>query len=297
MRAERYLVIVNPRSGNRRGMTVLDQVRPILTRSGAKLDVQLAQSQGHAAVLAKTCDLNSYQRICIIGGDGTVHEVADGLLQRGERVDVPLAIIPAGTGNTLHQHLNLQNPLEAARRIMLGSTQSLDVIRVTMGNEVVFCIDIVGWGAVADINRTAEQLRWAGTQRYAIASLWNLLWASRRRAKLILDDETIEDEFLFAIACNAKYTGAGMKLAPHARTDDGLIDVVIVRRASRRQMLNLFARVFHGSHLELKYVEYHQVRSFGIETLAAMPLDLDGENKGQSPFSAEVIPAALQVFA
>ena len=88
-----------------------------------------------------------------------------------------------------------------------------------------------------------------------------------------------------------------MMLAPHAELGDGKMDVVIVRSASRREMLKLFTRVFDGSHLALKFVEYHQVRTFAIESPTKDPLDLDGEMKGHTPMSAEVLPAALSILA
>ena len=86
-------------------------------------------------------------------------------------------------------------------------------------------------------------------------------------------------------------------MAPHAEVGDGKIDVVFVRRASRWQMLKLFTRVYDGSHLDLGYVEYHQVRTFGIESEGQEHLDIDGEMKGHVPLSAEVMPSALRMFA
>jgi diacylglycerol kinase (ATP) len=88
-----------------------------------------------------------------------------------------------------------------------------------------------------------------------------------------------------------------MELAPKAEIGDGKVDVVVVRRASRLQMLMLFKRVFDGSHLSLHCVEYHQVRSFSIASDGVDLLNLDGELKGSTPASAEIIPAALRVFA
>ena len=297
MNARRFAVVVNPRGGKRRGLTVLERVKPILAASGAELDVRVTQAAGHAGEIARVLDLGGLDGICVVGGDGTVHEVADGLMQRGETISVPLGLIPAGTGNTLHQHLQCDDPLEAARRIAAGGTQPLDVTQVTLNDRVVFCVDIVGWGAVADINATAEKLRMLGPPRYAVAALWHILRAKSRRAKLVLDGRAVDDDFLFVIACNAKFTGSGMKLAPHAEVGDGKIDVVVLRRASRRQMLKLFTKVYDGSHLALGYVEYHQVRSFAIESEGHEPLDLDGEIKGHAPLWAEVLPAALRVFA
>jgi YegS/Rv2252/BmrU family lipid kinase len=296
MSARRFAVIVNPRGGRRRGLKVLKRVEPLLHASGAQLDVCVTECPGHAARIAGSLDLGALDGICVVGGDGTVHEVADGLMHRNEPIGVPLGLVPAGTGNTLHQHLKCDDPLEAARRIVAGGTLPLDVIRVTLDDRVLHCVDIVGWGAVADINGTAERLRLLGRPRYAVAAVWHIARAKRRRARLVLDERRDDDEFLFVIACNAKFTGAGMKLAPQAEVGDGKIDVVVLRRASRRQMLTLFTKVFDGSHLELGYVEYHQVRSFAVESDGCEPLDLDGEMKGHAPFRAEVLPAALRVF-
>ena len=210
---------------------------------------------------------------------------------------IPLGLIPAGSGNSLHQHLQCLDPLEAARRIVAGQTTPLDVARVTMGAQVVYCVNIIGWGAVADINRTAERLRFLGPSRYSLAALWHIALARRRRAKVVLDGRTVDDAFLFVIGCNTQFTGKGMKLAPRAKINDGRIDVVLVRRASRWQMLKLFSKVFDGSHLDLDFVECHQVQSFAIESQGREPLDLDGEMQGHAPLAVEMISGALRVFA
>lgn len=297
MAIQRLVVVVNPRGGTRRGLAVLEQVQPTFAAAGIGLDVRATQRPGHAREMARTLNLTGVDGLCAIGGDGTIHEVADGLMQRGEPISVPLGIIPAGTGNTLAQHLQCEDPLEAARRIVVGVTQPLDVVRITLSDGVVFCVDVVGWGVVSDINATAERIRFLGPPRYGAAALWQMLRAKRRRATLILDGRTIDDEFLFVMACNPKFTGAGMKLAPHADVGDGKLDVVVVRRATRWQMLKLFTKVFDGSHVALEYVEYHQVRSFAIASQSHDSLDLDGEMKGHTPMSAEVLPSALRIFA
>jgi sphingosine kinase len=296
MTAKRFTVVVNPHGGTRRGLAVLEQVKPIFMAEQADLNVRVTESAGHAREIARTANLDGCAGICVIGGDGTVHEVADGLMQRGESPLVPLGLIPAGSANTMHQHLQCTDPAEAARRIAAGRTSSLDVARVTMGEEVVYCVDIVGWGAVADINCTAERLRKLGPSRYATAALWHMVRPKRRRARLILDGEVHDDEFLFVIGCNTKFTGREMQLAPRADIGDGKIDVVVLRRASRLQMLRLFRRLFSGSHLSLGYVEYHQVRSFAIESEGHEALDLDGEIKGTAPVQVQMLPAALRVY-
>ncbi len=86
-------------------------------------------------------------------------------------------------------------------------------------------------------------------------------------------------------------------MAPRAELGDGKIDVVVCRRASRLQMLRLFARLFDGSHMTLDCVEYHQVQSLAIESAGGEPLDLDGEVEGHTPFLAEVLAGAMKAFA
>jgi diacylglycerol kinase (ATP) len=297
MKIQRLAVVVNPQGGHKCGLNVLESVRPIFASAGIDLDVHVTQRSGHAAEIAQSLEQESCDAICVIGGDGTFHEVVDGLMHRGHPASVPLGIIPAGTGNTIAEHLKCKDPHDAARKIVDGQQQPLDVVQVTLSDRTVFCVDLVGWGAVSDINANAEKWRWLGASRYSSATLWQILRPKRRRATLVLDGQRFDDEYLFVVACNPKFAGPGMMLAPHAELGDGKVDVLVVRNASRREMLKMFTKVFDGSHLSLKFVEYHQVRSFAIESQTHDALDLDGEMKGHTPMSAAVLPARLSILA
>ena len=162
MTAKRFIAVVNPHGGTRRGLKVLERVKPVFAAAGAKLDVHLTQCAGHASQMAQSLNLLGYDGFCVVGGDGTTHEVVDGLMRRGDEISIALGLIPAGTGNTLHSQVNCSDPLEAARRILAGQTRPLDVARVAMDDETVYCANIIGWGAIGDINGRAEKLR-AGT--------------------------------------------------------------------------------------------------------------------------------------
>ena len=254
MPATHFTVVVNPRSGTRRSLATLDEIKPIFAAAGAELHVHVTTHAGHAAELAKTLDLDGCDGFCLIGGDGTLHEVVGGLMQRETPMAVPIGIIPGGTGDSVAQHFDCLDPAEAARRVVAGHTQPLDAVRVQMGGEVAHCVNIAGWGAMVDINRTAERLRVLGPPRYAMAALAHIVRAKRRRARLVLDGQVLEDRFLLVAVCNTQYTGKGMRLAPMADSADGKLDVVLVRQATRLQMLQLFRRVFAGSHLSLPCV-------------------------------------------
>ncbi|MBP90028.1 MAG: hypothetical protein CMJ64_25525 [Planctomycetaceae bacterium] len=127
-----------------------------------------------------------------------------------------------------------------------------------------------------------------------MAALSHILRAKRRFAKLVLDAKTTEDDFALVIACNTRFTGKGMRVAPHASMNDGKIDVVAVRRASRWQIFRLLSKIYDGSHVSLPCVAYHQVQSFSIEPASRDLLNLDGDLKAGTPVSANVMRGALR---
>jgi diacylglycerol kinase (ATP) len=261
-----------------------------------ELDVRVSQQPGHTRHIVQYSDLAGYDGLCLIGGDGTVHEAVSGMMKRSGPAPIPLGIIPCGTGNDVAKHLGVDSPLDAARRIVAGRTCTFDVAQVNTSGQIDYCVTLVGWAGVSDINCKAERLRMFGPPRYAVAAIWQFLFPKRLIARLVLDDQSIEDKFLLVVACNTIYSGSGMKLAPRAKVDDGKIDVVIIRSASRWQMFRLFAKVFDGSHLHMPCVEYHQVSSLSIFSDGREPLDIDGEIKGTTPVSIQMIPGAIRIF-
>lgn len=290
----RCIGIVNPRCGRCRGMAVMTETAQFFSQEGISFDVHVTQSAVHAGDLAESLPLADYDCLCIIGGDGTVHDVVEGLMRRKTRPDIPLGVIPAGTGNTIHQEVYCCDVAQATSAIIRGQTRWLDVVKVESADLATYSINIVGWGGIADVNVKAEKLRAFGRCRYIVASLWQMLQPQARRARLVLDGDVVEDDFHFVIGCITKSTGTGMMLAPHAEIDDGLIDVVYVRKASRIQLLQMFHRSFDGSHLALPFVEYRQVNTLAVDS-AEGNLNIDGENMASAPFTARVIPRALRI--
>ncbi len=271
-------------------------MQPLFERAGVDLDVRETKRAGHATELIRDLSLAKFDGICVVGGDGTAHEAVQGLMTRRPEDRIPIALIPAGTGNTLHHELGCEDPVAAVQYAIAGRTRSVDVARVSTATGTFYCINIVGFGAVADINRTAERLRWIGRARYPVAALWHILRPSPRRVRLTLDDHNVDGDFLFVIGCNTKSTGTKMQLAPDALLDDGLLDVVLLRDTSRLQILAVFLRSFNGSHLTMPCVECHQVRSFSLSSNFPEGLNLDGESAGSSPLSVEVESNSIEVF-
>ena len=213
----------------KKGLGILDRVKPIFEAAGAELHVTETEYAGHAGDMVHAVDVSLYDGFCIIGGDGTLHEVINGLLTRGDGEKIPIGCIPGGTGNSFMYDLDCLDPVRAVERIVGGDTRPIDAVKVVMGAEVLYAFNIVGWGMVTDINVTAEKFRWMGDGRYTFTTLLHVLKLMRRPAKLIIDGEEHDDEFIFAVGCNTQHTGKGRRLAPQAKRDDGFIDLLVVR--------------------------------------------------------------------
>ena len=114
---------------------------------------------------------------------------------------------------------------------------------------IYYSFNLVGWGVPTDSNVLAEKLRWMGGLRYSVSAIFEVLKGKKRIATLIVDGKEYKEDFVFIIACNTIHTGKAMKMAPHAKLNDGLIDLIIVRKTSRIKLLKLFPKLFIPIHV------------------------------------------------
>ena len=293
---KKYYLIVNPAGGTKKGLKILETVRPIFDKSGVHVDILLTEYAGHARELANTLNLSGYNGLCAIGGDGTLFEMVNGMLKRKDNQNFPLGLITGGTGNAFMHDLNCLDPVEASERIIKGGLRSVDIARVETPNNIYYSFNIIGWGLVADAGYLAEYFRLLGGLRYDVASILEVLRGKRRIARLILDDEVISDDFVFIIACNTIHTGKAMRIAPNSEIDDGKIDLIIVRQTSKTKLLRLFPKLFTGEHVKSKLVEYRQVQKFSIIPNENSSLNIDGELTGITPVHVTMEPKRINVL-
>ncbi len=295
---KKFYVTVNPHGGRQKGLRLLKQIRPFLESAGHQLDIHKTQSPGHARALAQQLDFNGFDGMIVIGGDGTMHEVLNGLLTRHDKRQLPIGLIPGGSGNSLMVDLGLADPLDAVKAIVSGHTRKFDVVELQHNLETPFAFNIIGWGLATDVGVQAEKWRWLGPARYTIASLFKVLRGVKPRpATLKLDDQEITDNFAFIIACNTRYTSK-MKIAPKAKLNDGLVDVIVVRHgASRFKLLTLLNRIYDGTHVQDPLVEYYLTSRLSLIPQEDEILNIDGELGGSTPLELQVRPQAFEMFA
>tara|TARA_Y100000746_G_C15463659_1_gene432711 strand:- start:335 stop:1222 length:888 start_codon:yes stop_codon:yes gene_type:complete len=293
---KKYYLTVNPYGGGKKGPKILKDVLPLFELKNIELNIIETEYAGHNRDLANQLNMDGYDGFCCIGGDGTLNEVINGLLTRKDRLKFPIGLITGGTGNSFMHDLDCLDPIEAANKIISDKRRFIDVFSCNTDGKTFYGFNILGWGIPTDANILADKLRWMGPQRYNFASIIEVLRHKKRFARLIIDNNSIGADFAFIIGCNTIHTGKGMRMAPLARLNDGLIDLIIVRKVSRFKLLKLFPKVFSGKHIGDPGVDYRQVKQFKIMSEDKSQLNLDGEVLGSTPVEVKILPKEVEIL-
>lgn len=296
MGRRRLLLIANPRAGSGAAESIAESVRMDLVERGLAPELRLTEGPGHAREMARAAGGAGWSGIGVAGGDGTLHEVVNGLME-GEGADpLPLGLLPAGSGNSLARDLGIGRAEEGARRMVAGRTRRIDLMELRLDGRALFSFNAIAWGAAARIADRAERLRWARGARYTLAAVLELLRPRQRdQGGCIAGEE--RGNWLLGSATVTRYTGNGMLIAPRAVLDDGLIDLVQVSRAWRPRLARILLEVFEGEHASSDLVSYRQVRGFGLDLDPGSRIMVDGELLGARRVEVEVRERALPIFA
>ena len=297
IKRKKFCILVNPVAGGRKTTKIFTKIQPLFDTSSVQSVKYFSDRPGLITDFIINTNLSEFDGLCVVGGDGTIHEAVLGLMKSGKAKSIPLGIIPGGTGNAFIEDLGCRDPIKAASQIIDGKVSPIDIFQIVHNETTSYAFNIIGWGMASDVNIQAEQLRWLGGMRYSISAVINIMaFFKKRRLQLNLADNLVNSKCLFFVALNTIHTGKGMKMAPHAKLNDGLIDTILVRDVSKLRAVKIFTQVFSGNHIFDPSVEYQQVKTFSIHTKGDL-LNIDGENTGHTPINVSVVPNALKIFA
>jgi diacylglycerol kinase (ATP) len=291
-------MVFNPHAAVGRAARLLPALRAALQQF-ATLDVLETRGAGDAVERVARADLSGCDGLIAAGGDGTLFEVLNGLYAQPAGRRVPLGVVPVGTGNAFARDLGLL-PGDWERGVGLiraGRQRRVDVGRVTHAGGSYHFLNIVGAGLPVDAMRTAERLKFLGKSAYSIAALWRALRLQTYPLRLEIDGQAIEQEALFVEISNSRYTGTSFLMAPAAEFDDGLLDLTVLRRLSRRRLLRLFPTIYRGRHVRHAEVLTRRARCVRLLAPAGLQLAPDGEFCGTLPATVECLPGVLAIFA
>jgi YegS/Rv2252/BmrU family lipid kinase len=297
-------LIVNPVAANGAVGKNWPQVRDFLQAEGVEFDAVLTEEPRHAIRLARQALDDGYRTIVAVGGDGTLNEVLNGLVEEGAvDPEVALGIIPWGTGADFSRTLGIpRDYMGAGRQLLRFETQLVDLGRITClreGREVVhYFINAAGLGFDGEVAELANRFPkvLGGTITYLTCLFISLLTYRNKSVELSFDGQHVRGRINSVIVCNGRYLGGGMFMAPEASFDDGIFDVVILGNLNKLEVVANLPRVYKGTHLTHPKVSLCHAREVHIEARERMFLQAEGELIGEAPATFQIIPRALKVL-
>ena len=292
----KLLIIYNPHAGNGRAKKLLPQVRAYLKEKHLDADIRLTERMGHAVDIAAEADMAQYNAIIASGGDGTQFEVLNGYFKNESSNKPPIGLIPNGTGNAFMKELKLVKSdwKRAIDIIAQNKPRALDVGRFTSQGKSYYFLNIVGMGFVTKVAEASVPLKWMGNTAYTVATLLKLVNLKSQPTKIEVDGELLERDAVFVMVANSTFTGTSFFIAPKAKLDDGMLDIVLLNKISRLRLLKLFTSIYDGSHINYPEVEYIQAKRIKIVEEKPSKLIPDGEILGSTPVELESLSAKIQ---
>jgi len=285
-------LLINPSAGRGRARKIFPKIQAFLHERKVAFSYQFSRSADHLSQLTVDAIEDGCERIVVCGGDGSMHQVVNAIIPYD---DVSLGVIPCGRGDDFARSIGVPIDIEAASEVVArGSTRRIDVAKI--GDTYYTCVASIGLDA--EVNRFAnEKVGFlTGKTAYIYAVLRTLSRYTPKRLRIVCGDHSYEGAVSFVAVANTPSYGGGMKIAPLASVDDGLLDVIIVENATKLQLLRALPLVLKGKHLGSPLVKTFKAKDIQIASGEDLDVFADGEFVCKLPVHIEIVPRALTVI-
>ena len=291
-------IIVNPKANRGKAAIIGEQVFEAFAKAGiAVINLSAATAIEAKKKAEELIRLQEISALVAVGGDGTT-QLCAGIAVPNQ---IPLGIVPAGSGNDQARELNIDptNIPAAVKNILdsLDSPKRVDAMKVSVSGKEIWSIGSISAGFDALCATRANSLRWPkGSNSYIAALLLELPSFKAIEYHLDVDGEKRVIEAMLCGVANVKNFGGGMMISPNSDITDGQLEVFILHKVSRARLVRIFPTVYKGKHLRFPEVEIFKAKSIKISN-DNYPVTCDGELVGKAPFSTEVHPGALRLLS
>lgn len=288
-------LIYNPTSGREEMKKRLADILNRLDMGGIEASCHATSGEGDATLAAADAVERGYDLIIAAGGDGTLNEVINGMAEKPNLP--PLGVLPLGTTNDFARAMGIPKHWEDSCDLILRQQSRL--IDLGKANDRYF-INIAGGGSLTELTyEVPSKLKtMMGQLAYYLKGIEKM--ASLSPTELIIranGQEVIHDEFMLFLIANTNSVGGFERLAPDARIDDGLLDVIAVKKCNLAEFIRLVSLAIRGEHLQDKKVVYFRTDAMDVISPDNVQLNLDGELGGTLPGRFRILPSHLRIFA
>ena len=301
----KWFFIVNPNAGSRKGTRDWPRISRLIKESGLSHETILTTHRGHAISLTLDCLKQGYRRIAIVGGDGTLNEVLNGIYsqQEIETKEILIGMIPVGTGNDWCRMFNIPFDYKKALEILIQEKTFIqDVGRVTYYYHdkpgIRYFMNVAGMGydaLVAKKTNIMKEKGRGGPLTYFYFVFASLFQYHFMEAVIEVDGESVFKGEIFSMNVGiCKYNGGGMMQVPFAVPDDGLLDVTLIKKAPKYIVIQHARKLYDGSLVNLPMVKTFRGNQIRIRSTGRIFLETDGESLGHTPFTFDIIPYGIR---
>jgi YegS/Rv2252/BmrU family lipid kinase len=297
---DRFFAIVNPAAGGGRSGKLAGPALARLRERGLAVDVIASTAPGHAVHLAREAYDQGYRRFIAVGGDGTAHEILNGIFRRDGAVSrISLGFLPLGTGNSFLRDFTTAGANTSAQAMITGRKRSADLLRLTHASGEIYSINLLSIGFTADVGVLANRrFKSLGHLGYLLGVFVRVLQLRRPAFKLRCDGDKAWDErrCLFLAFNNSKYTGGTMLIAPQADPSDGLIEFVRWGPIGRFGLLRTLPKLYDGTHMNHPLASRRAVHHVEFETSSPMDVMIDGEIATVACRRLDLLPGVVDIY-
>lgn len=297
---DRFLAIVNPAAGGGRTAKLAGAQLARLRKNGLHVDVIASSEPGHAIQLAREAYEQGYRRYLAVGGDGTAHEILNGVFGRETLTErIELGFLPLGTGNSFLRDFTKNGAESSIEALLTGRKRHVDLLRLRHAAGTIYSFNLLSVGFTADVGALTNRIfKPFGHLGYLLGVFVRVVQLKRRGFRMRADADANWDDrrCLFLTFNNSKYTGGTMMIAPKADPTDGLIEYVRWGPIGRLGLLKMLPRLYDGTHTDHPLAERRAVKHVEFALDAPVDVMIDGEIVTLDCQTLDILPGAMDVY-